>query len=158
MIFVTVGTQKFQMNRIIEAVDRLAERGRLPDTVFVQTGHSTYQPQYCDWSPFIEKDEATKKTNECSVLICHGGVGSILMGLKARKKVLVVPRKKEFGEHVDDHQVEIAEAFMKKGYVKMVDSVSDLDTILCSCQNWCPEVFQTNQDHFQQILLSLIEK
>ena len=123
MIFVTVGTQKFQMDRLLKAVDEIAFSGRVGEPFFVQSGHGTYVPENCEYASFLNKEEIEDKVEHCSVLICHAGVGSILHGLKKRKKVIVVPRLKMFGEHVDDHQVEIAESFAKAGYIKCVKEV-----------------------------------
>ena len=55
-----------------------------------------------------------KKIRECDVLITHSGVATIIAGLKNDKKVIVVPRLAKYGEHVDDHQVQIAESFLNK--------------------------------------------
>lgn len=44
MIFITLGSQKFQFDRLLKAVDELIERGIIQDEVFAQTGYSTYVP------------------------------------------------------------------------------------------------------------------
>ena len=47
MIFITLGSQKFQFNRLLRAVDELIEKGVIDDTVFAQIGYSDYeQTQY----------------------------------------------------------------------------------------------------------------
>ena len=53
MIFVTVGTHEQPFNRLIKEVDRLKKEGIITDEVFIQTGFSTYEPQYCDWKNII---------------------------------------------------------------------------------------------------------
>ncbi|WP_433720815.1 glycosyltransferase [Actinoplanes sp. CA-051413] len=45
---------------------------------------------------------------EADVVIAHAGVGSALAAMQAGKRALYVPRRKAFGEHVDDHQVAMA--------------------------------------------------
>ena len=45
---------------------------------------------------------------EADVVISHAGVGSALAAMQAGKRALYVPRRKAFGEHVDDHQVAMA--------------------------------------------------
>jgi len=52
MIFVTVGTHEQQFNRLVQAVDHLKKNGNIKDDVYIQTGFSTYVPQYCDYSNF----------------------------------------------------------------------------------------------------------
>ena len=154
MIFVTVGTQKFPMDRLVKAVDELAACTNAQ--FFVQSGHSGYIPAHCEYSPFLSKEELGEKLDQCSMVICHGGVGSILLGLKRNMKVIVVPRLEKFGEHVDDHQVEIAESFSKAGYIRLVTDTADLADELNWCKNWTPKDFKSNKERFSQLILNMI--
>ena len=156
MIFVTVGTQKFQMDRLIKGVDEIARSGIVDEEFFIQSGHSTYTPTHCRHIPFMVKEELDQKVNQCSLLICHAGVGSILMGLKKNIKVIVVPRMEKYGEHVDDHQIEIAESFAKAGYIKMVKDVEELATEISRSNNWVPVRFESNKDRFSQMVLNIV--
>ncbi len=53
MIFVTVGTHEQPFNRLIQKVDELKRDGIIQEEVIMQTGFSTYEPQYCQWSKLI---------------------------------------------------------------------------------------------------------
>lgn len=53
MIFVTVGTHEQPFNRLIQKVDELKRDGIIKDDVIIQTGFSTYEPKYCQWSKLI---------------------------------------------------------------------------------------------------------
>ena len=45
-IFITLGSQKFQFNRLLEAVDELCEKGTVDaEDVFAQIGYSDYFPK-----------------------------------------------------------------------------------------------------------------
>lgn len=50
MIFVTVGTHEQPFNRLVKAVDELKRDGIITEDVIMQTGFSTYEPKYCQWS------------------------------------------------------------------------------------------------------------
>lgn len=126
MILLTVGTQKFQFNRLLEAVDLLVEQQFLREPVIAQTGCSTYTPRHYQAVDFMKKEEMDAAIRDCSLLITHSGVGTILSGLKAGKKIIVVPRQKAFGEHVDDHQEQIARKFEEMGYVRVCRNMEDL--------------------------------
>lgn len=156
MIFVTVGTQQFPMDRLVGEMDRLAKESLVAEPVFIQRGCSTYIPTSCESTPFMDKAAAQRKTDECALLICHAGVGSILMGLKKSKKVLVVPRLQKYGEHVDDHQAEIARAFSDAGYIMMVEDVADLSAALQRYPEWEPRRFVSNKGNFNRLLISII--
>lgn len=90
MILVTLGTQQFQMNRLVEAVDKIAPQ--LEEEVFIQTGSSAYVPVNCRYADFVDSEKFNGMIEECSILITHSGVGSIMSGLLKGKPVIVVPR------------------------------------------------------------------
>lgn len=109
MIFVTVGTHEQPFNRLVEYIDKLKEKGKIEEEVIIQTGYSTYQPQYCEWKKLYPYQEMVKLVEEARIVITHGGPSSFIMPLQIGKTPIVVPRQYKFGEHVNDHQV----AFVK---------------------------------------------
>lgn len=111
MIFVTLGSQKFQFNRLLIKIDELIEQQMITDKVFAQTGASDYQPKYYDFKSFLDRTEFQKYMNDCDIVITHGGTGAIVGAVKKGKKVIAVPRLEEFGEHVDNHQIQILKQF-----------------------------------------------
>lgn len=133
MIFVALGTQKFQMNRLLKSLDNLIERNIITDNIFAQIGESDYIPKRYEYSPFMNKEKFEEKISECDILITHGGVGTIIAGLKKNKKVIVFPRLKKYGEHVDDHQLEIAKSFSQLNYVIECDEADELERAICEC-------------------------
>lgn len=130
MIFATVGSQKFQFNRIFQMLDELIESGAIQDEVFAQIGNSDYQPKNYLYASFLNKDEFDRRIHTCDVLITHGGVATVIAGLKNQKPVIVVPRLSKYKEHVDDHQVQIAESFEEQNYVVMYREGNCLDDLL----------------------------
>ena len=130
MIFVAVGTQKFQFNRLLKAVDDLVEQGQLKDEVFAQVGHSDYAPRNYAYQAFLNKNDFQSCIDRCDLLITHSGVATIIAGLKLEKPVVVVPRLAKFAEHVDDHQLQIAENFSSKNMLLMCTEQDDLAEIV----------------------------
>jgi len=126
MIFISLGTQKFEFNRLLEYVDKLIESEFLKEEVFAQVGCTSYKPINYQYIPFLSQKEFEEKINNCSLFITHGGVGSILTGLNKNKKIIAIPRKHEFKEHVDNHQEEICNKFNELGYILTADSLEDL--------------------------------
>ena len=126
MIYVAVGTQKFQLNRLLKKLDDLIADGVIREEVVAQIGYSDYQPQHYTFKDFFSKDEFNNNIEKCSLLITHSGVATIIAGLKCSKPVIVVPRLAKFGEHVDDHQMQIAESFSSQNYVMMCRENDDL--------------------------------
>lgn len=128
MIFVSVGTQKFPFNRLLEQLDRLVEEGRIEDRIFAQVGRSDYKPKHYEYIDYLGKDEFDVYMRECDLVITHSGVATIVAALKRGKPVLVVPRLARYGEHVDDHQVEIADTFSDLNYVLKYRDGDDFGT------------------------------
>lgn len=111
MIFVSVGTQKFPLDRLLEEVDSFIEQGLINEPVFAQIGPSSYCPKYYEYTDYMNPQEFEEKVNESDLIITHSGVGTIIDAVKKGKHVVVFPRLAKYGEHVDDHQLEIAQAF-----------------------------------------------
>lgn len=52
-IFITLGSQKFQFNRLLKAVDELCEKGTVDaEDVFAQIGYSDYLPKNFSYASF----------------------------------------------------------------------------------------------------------
>lgn len=130
MIFVVLGTQKFQCNRLLKIVDELVGNGTIEEEVFAQKGYSDYEPEHYTTVDFLQKEEFENKIDECSLLITHSGVGTILSGINHSKPVIVFPRLKKYKEHVDDHQLDIARTFQKKGLVLMCGEEDDMAKLI----------------------------
>lgn len=115
MIFLTVGTQ-FPFDRLVRAVDEALGDG-FTEEVFAQVGDSSYEPRNFRAVTSLDKHEFDTCFHEASGIIGHAGMGTICMALEQGKPLLVLPRRKEFGEVVNDHQVAIARKFDQLGHV-----------------------------------------
>lgn len=131
MIFVTVGTHEQPFNRLIQKVDELKRDGVIQEEVIIQTGYSTYEPKYCQWSKLIPYQQMVKNVEDARIVITHGGPASFIMPLQIGKIPIVVPRQHQFGEHVNDHQVEFARNVAERmGTIIPVEDINNLgDTI-----------------------------
>ncbi|MFV0341461.1 MAG: PssE/Cps14G family polysaccharide biosynthesis glycosyltransferase [Anaerocolumna sp.] len=157
MIFVTVGTQKFQFNRLLKEIDELVEQGLIED-VIAQIGNSDYIPKSYEFCRFMEKEEHINCIRECDLLITHCGVGTIVEGLKYKKPIIVYPRLKKFGEHVDDHQFEIAYSFGELNYVIVKDENESLTSQIEMALEHEFSMFYSNQKQIQSMINVYINK
>lgn len=121
MIFITLGSQKFQFNRLLKAVDELVASG-LEEEVFAQIGYSDYKPLNYKYKEFLDREEFSEVMSKSDVVITHGGTGAIIGAVKKGKKVIAVPRLAKYGEHVDDHQLQLIAQF------------KELD-LICACED-----------------------
>lgn len=121
MIFVTVGSRNYPFDRLFQKLDELYENGVLTESMFAQTGTSSYRPRHYQYKSFISQEEFQQKIEEADIVVSHGASGSIMKALNAGKKVITVTRLEKYGEHINDHQIQNNEAFHSNGYTLMAD-------------------------------------
>jgi UDP-N-acetylglucosamine transferase subunit ALG13 len=126
MIFVTVGTSNFSFERLLRRIDEL----ELREELVVQYGASPFVPRAKLAEQFMSYDEVADNMRKARVAVVHGGAGSILTAFYAKVRPIVVPRRPEYGEVVDDHQVELAQRLARAGVVTLVENVDDLTPAL----------------------------
>ncbi len=127
MIFVTVGTHEQPFDRLLKCMDKLVEDGTIAEEVLVQSGYSTYKPKHCKWQKIFPYTEMVKNVADARVVITHGGPSSFIMPLQIGKTPIVVPRRYNFNEHVNNHQVEFSKAVAKRmGTIILVEDTEML--------------------------------
>ncbi len=153
MIFVCVGSRNYQFNRLLMAIDRSIEAGEITQPVFAQIGGSTYEPQHFNWERFLDKNRFDELQDEASLIVSHGGTGALIGALKKGKRVVVAPRLAKYGEHTDDHQLQISGVLASEGYVHEVLDLNELGIVIQrALQGAPPRVWQKPSK-----VLSLVE-
>ena len=136
MIFVTVGTHEQQFNRLIKYIDFLKRDNYINEEIIIQTGFSTYIPQYCIWNKMFQYKDILKKIEDARIVITHGGPSSFIMPLQAGKIPIVVPRQKQFNEHVNNHQLDFSKIVAERqGNIIVVENINDLKDIILNYEN-----------------------
>jgi len=130
MIFVSVGTHKQQFDRLLKEVDDLVEKKMIREKVFAQIGYSSYKPKKYKYKKFLGLEEFDKNVKNCSIFITHAGEGNVGTALQYEKRMIVVPRRKKFSEHTNDHQLELAEAIEKEKQAFVIQEVSEIKKAL----------------------------
>lgn len=158
MIFVTLGTQDKSFTRLLDLVQKQIDKGNIKEKVIVQTGYTKFKSNDMEIFDYIDNEKFNKLINECDLLITHGGVGSILSGLRARKKVIAVPRLAKYKEHTNDHQLQIVENFAQNGYILKLDDGDSLEDVLKQSKNFKPKKWKFNNANFLTKLKDYIDK
>lgn len=117
MIFLTTGTYPLPFDRLVKAIDDMVGNGMIGDEIFAQIGSCTYTPKYIESVKLLEKKDFDAKFASANALIGHAGMGTITMSLDYKIPLLVMPRLKQYGEMVNDHQVGNAKKFEKLGHI-----------------------------------------
>ncbi len=154
MTLVTLGTQHQEFTRLLDYI----EKSDLKGEIIVQAGYTKYESKRMKIFDFISYDEMEKYIDKSDLVITHAGTGSIVMPLKKDKKVIACARLSKFGEHVDDHQVELVDVFYSEGYILKIDEDTSLNEVLKNIKDFKPKKFVSNTKKFIENLEQEINK
>ena len=129
MVFVTVGAT-LPFDRLVKGVADLKAIGDIPETVRIQTGIGGYRAAGIETAETLPFDEVLSVLEVADIVVCHGGTGSLITALRQGCRVVAMPRSFEMGEHYDNHQLEIIDAFAARGLISVAKSVEDLGPAL----------------------------
>ncbi len=152
LIFVCVGSRNYQFNRLFAKLDELWEEGIIQEDIFAQIGASSYKPKHFPYKDFISEEEFNKKINEAHIVISHGASGSIMKALNAKKKVIAVTRLEKYGEHINNHQIQINEAFASNKYVLSVYNMEDLGAAIKAYYEGTADIVQWENTNPMSVL------
>ncbi len=142
-LFIILGTKKFPFKRLIQAIEKIVENGIYQkDEVLIQSGIVQDKSSLINITSSIPVDEFNRIIEYADIIITHAGVNSILSCMKLQKKFIVVPRLKQYGEHVDNHQTEIAKVIEKQFNVLVLNDIDKLLQCLVDVRDhvyepWC---------------------
>jgi UDP-N-acetylglucosamine transferase subunit ALG13 len=126
MIFVTVGNsiKGVEFYRLIHKIDEIA--GDLKEEIVAQIGFIDEYPKHIKWFQYLNFMEILKYFEEASLIIGHSGVGTVINAIAYKKPLILVPRSSTHGEHIDDHQGELAEQLRGTKGIFIVKDVEEL--------------------------------
>lgn len=156
MIFITLGTQRFPFNRIIDQVGEL--RKTYKGDIVIQNGYTKCELDGVLSQSFMDSDVFINYIKEADIVIAHGGTSSIIKSLEAQKKVIAAPRLQKFKEHVDDHQLEICLTFEEKGYLAVLKEDEHIIDKIESVKNQTFEIYKSNKRDLLNDITNYIEQ
>jgi len=130
MIYVALGTHERPFYRLVKEIERLIKEKKIKEKFIIQLGFTDYFVNGAECYKYLKVNDLEKYVNKCSVMITHGGLGSIMSGIEAGKPVIAVPRRKMFNEHTDDHQLQIVKEAKKYGVVISIHDIKDLENVI----------------------------
>jgi UDP-N-acetylglucosamine--N-acetylmuramyl-(pentapeptide) pyrophosphoryl-undecaprenol N-acetylglucosamine transferase len=135
MIFVSVGTHEAPFDRMLEAVHSLG----LEEQLVVQYGPSGVRSDRAIETAYLSFDEMVDRIRAARAVVMHAGVGSVMVSLANGKRPIVMARQREHGEHVDDHQLELAHRLEAHGLVTLVQDREELARALGAASEARPQ-------------------
>jgi len=135
VIVTLVGTGPDSFDRLVRPLDALAEKNGLD--VFIQLGHTRYEPSHCRFERFVERDELLRLIEGAEIVITQGGYGGVRDALSFDKPILAVPRYPALNES-PDRQDEMVQAMEKKGYLVGLYDVNQLESAIEKTRSFRP--------------------
>lgn len=154
MILLTVGTQ-LPFDRFVRIVDQLAPG--LPEPVFAQVGRGSYEPMNMRWQPYVDPIQFERCIQDCSFLISHAGIGTLVMAQKHRKPMILFPRLAALDEHRNDHQLATVRALQGRSGIQVAYDAADLERLTALPQEAPePSDLVPERERLRQALAGLI--
>lgn len=158
MILVILGTQDKPFTRLLEALDAQKKAGAIQDELIVQAGCTKLDTDSMKIFDLLPIDEFDALINDADVIITHAGVGSILSALKKGKKVIACARLAQYGEHTNDHQLQIQEEFARQGYLISCEDFSKIHEIINKLDDFSPNSYISTTENVVNTIRDFIQK
>ena len=158
MILVTLGTQDKGFERLLKQVDEEIKKGNIREKVIVQAGYTKYESPNMEIFDLIPADKFDDLVSKARLIITHAGAGSILSAVKKGKVVIAAPRLKKYGEHTNDHQLQIAKEFADAGYILELRDFQKLGKLLEKSKTFKPKKFVSNTSNMVKLVSDYIEE
>jgi len=130
LIYVTVGNHCQGFERLIKVADTLA--CRMTEKFFAQIGYSTYLPTHMEFVRFEPYHESIEHIRQARCVISHAGIGTIIKAKNYKVPMVIAPRRKAFGEHFSDHQMEITTKVTDENrrWISIAEPLNTLETLV----------------------------
>jgi UDP-N-acetylglucosamine transferase subunit ALG13 len=95
------------------------------EPVWVQHGKGALVPPL-QGEPMVRREELLARMDAAEVVVVHAGCGTLLDAMSLGHVPVTIPRLSRFGEHVNDHQLELLRALANEDRIVAVDDIEDL--------------------------------
>jgi UDP-N-acetylglucosamine transferase subunit ALG13 len=124
MIFITTGTQT-PFDRLLRAADAWASSRKCED-VFAQIGRDAWKPRHIRHVELLDSGQYQRVVANCNLVVSHAGMGTILTAMLYGKRLLIMPKRAELGEHRNEHQSATAKRLGASGIVHVAWNEDEL--------------------------------
>lgn len=130
-LFVATGTG-LPFPRLLKAIEPLAREAEVE--LFGQRGAAGPSFAHLPGEDFISREDFEARLGWADVVVCHGGAGTLYEAHLAGHLPIVVPRLSRFGEHVNDHQLELAHALATSHRATLCQDLTSLRALVLSAK------------------------
>jgi beta-1,4-N-acetylglucosaminyltransferase len=155
MIFVTVGLHYQGFDRLIRKMDEIA--GNIDEEIIMQVGSTQYKPVNTKYFESINDEGITELFSRARIIVTHAGSGTLLDLIRLKRPLIVVPRLKIFNEHIDDQQIELADALSESYNIVSIYDIEDLENAIKNFKPFLIPSRNTNLDLINFLKKSITE-
>lgn len=137
LLVATVGAT-LPFDRLVATVAKAHAAGLIPEQVVIQTGVGGLRPEGMESVETLPFDALQDLQGRADLVVCHGGTGSLITALRTGCRVIALPRRFDLGEHYDDHQSEIVEAFVRRGLIHTARTDAEFADALIAARDATP--------------------
>lgn len=145
-----------EFTRLIKKMDEVA--GRLDETVVMQIGSVPYKPQNAKYFSHTSYQECLSYFQNATLVVGHGGAGTILNALRFHVPIVVVPRSQLYREHFDDHQIELAQRLVGNELIKVVYDIEELESAVKEMLEKGKKIDRWKTSHERKALIKTIKE
>lgn len=127
--FVSVGTHSEPFDRLLRAVDRAVADGALPRPCQVQAGTSNFTSSRMTAMRTMPPAEFERCVGAAEFIVGHCGAGLVSSALRAGHRPILMARRVELQEHVDDHQYQLARKLASLDLAVLVETSIDREVV-----------------------------
>lgn len=169
MILVLFGTQDKPFKRMLDYILQAINENIIPENekIYIQIGEMKYNKEEIEKNPkyknieffvFKSNDEFQKLITESEYIITHAGAGTMVSAASLSKKMIIIPRKFKNKEHVNDHQMQLAQKFTEEGYGLLVQNYEDFKKAVSQIKNLQSKSYKSNNEKFCENLDKIINE
>jgi UDP-N-acetylglucosamine transferase subunit ALG13 len=143
----------------LKILDELCDEGIIDGAdVVAQIGSTTYSPRNYKSFDLIARDDYQRYVDAADIIITHAGTGSVVPPLRQGKKIIIFPRLVKYREHLDNHQLELAETFTQQGYALCAQNIGELRKCLGNVEDFIPNQFVSNNTRLNELVIDYIRQ
>ena len=151
-LFISVGS-RFAMNRLLHSVEQVLEKHSELNAK-AQIGPSSFQSKRMQITQWADAPEFDYSVSNCDIFVSHAGMGNILLAAKHNTPIIIMPRRKDNGEHINDHQLSTAEAFKERPFIHIANNSAELENAILDILNSSPTLLNQNQQTSKEALIT----
>jgi len=152
MIFVILGTQDKQFKRLLNEVEKI----ETDEEIIVQSGYTKFTSNRMKIFDYLDMEEFDKYIKQADLIICHGGVGTIMTALKNHKVIISSARLSKYGEHQNDHQLQLLKPFSDNGFLLQLEDGDDINELYKLAKTFKTKDYIENNQKFIDLVRNKI--